>query len=110
MGSLSLSRLGSVGVWPGRPEFAGIILGTSAEAPQIFAVEAGRAMVVTQGSIELLLILIIVVIVFGTGKLADLAAALRQGIREFRKARYRQGKSQGQQSQEGRKDSGSNST
>jgi sec-independent protein translocase protein TatA len=38
------------------------------------------------GAPELILILVIVIIVFGVGKLGDLGAALGKGIREFRKA------------------------
>ena len=35
---------------------------------------------------ELIIILVIVLIVFGAGKLADIGGALGKGIREFRKA------------------------
>lgn len=35
---------------------------------------------------ELIIILVIVLIVFGAGKLADVGGALGRGIREFRKA------------------------
>jgi sec-independent protein translocase protein TatA len=38
------------------------------------------------GPTELILILVIVIIVFGVGKLADIGGALGRGIREFRKA------------------------
>jgi sec-independent protein translocase protein TatA len=38
------------------------------------------------GPMELFLILVIVIIVFGVGKLADIGGALGRGIREFRKA------------------------
>ena len=35
---------------------------------------------------ELVIILVIVLIIFGAGKLADIGGALGKGIREFRKA------------------------
>jgi sec-independent protein translocase protein TatA len=35
---------------------------------------------------ELVLVLVIVVVVFGVGKLADIGGAIGKGIREFRKA------------------------
>jgi len=38
------------------------------------------------GPMELIIILVIVLIIFGAGKLADVGAALGKGIREFRKA------------------------
>ncbi len=38
------------------------------------------------GAPELILILVIVLIVFGVGRLGDVGAALGKGIREFRKA------------------------
>jgi len=38
------------------------------------------------GPTELILILVIVVIVFGVGKLPEVGGALGKGIREFRKA------------------------
>jgi sec-independent protein translocase protein TatA len=38
------------------------------------------------GPPELLLILVIVVIIFGVGKLPEVGGALGKGIREFRKA------------------------
>ena len=38
------------------------------------------------GMPELLIILVIVMILFGAGKLADIGGALGKGIREFRKA------------------------
>lgn len=38
------------------------------------------------GPTELILILVIVIIVFGVGKLADIGGAFGRGIREFRKA------------------------
>jgi sec-independent protein translocase protein TatA len=38
------------------------------------------------GPMELIIILVIVLIVFGAGKLADIGGALGKGIREFRKA------------------------
>ena len=38
------------------------------------------------GAPELILILVIVILVFGVGKIGDVGAALGKGIREFRKA------------------------
>ncbi len=38
------------------------------------------------GPLELAIILLIVVLVFGVGKLPELGAALGRGIRDFRKA------------------------
>ena len=38
------------------------------------------------GPMELIIILVIVMIIFGVGKLADIGGALGKGIREFRKA------------------------
>ena len=38
------------------------------------------------GPTELLLILVIVLVIFGAGKLADVGGSLGKGIREFRKA------------------------
>ncbi len=38
------------------------------------------------GPTELLLILLIVLVIFGAGKLADIGGSLGKGIREFRKA------------------------
>ena len=38
------------------------------------------------GAPELILILVIVIIVFGVGRLAEVGSALGKGIREFRKA------------------------
>ncbi len=38
------------------------------------------------GPVELIIILVIVIIIFGAGKLADVGGALGKGIREFRKA------------------------
>lgn len=38
------------------------------------------------GAPELVLILVIVILVFGVGKIGDVGAALGKGIREFRKA------------------------
>ena len=38
------------------------------------------------GAPELIIILVIVIVVFGVGKLGDVGAALGKGIREFRKA------------------------
>jgi sec-independent protein translocase protein TatA len=38
------------------------------------------------GGMELLIILVIVLIVFGVGKLSDVGGALGKGIREFRRA------------------------
>ncbi len=40
----------------------------------------------TLGPMELLIILLIAVVIFGTGKLADLGGSLGKGIREFRDA------------------------
>jgi sec-independent protein translocase protein TatA len=40
----------------------------------------------TLGVPELIIILVIVLIVFGAGKLADIGGALGKGIKEFRKA------------------------
>ncbi|HEY8477074.1 MAG TPA: twin-arginine translocase TatA/TatE family subunit [Chloroflexota bacterium] len=38
------------------------------------------------GPVELIIILLILVVVFGAGKLADLGGALGRSIREFKKA------------------------
>ena len=38
------------------------------------------------GAPELILLLVIVIIIFGVGKLGDVGSALGKGIREFRKA------------------------
>ena len=38
------------------------------------------------GPVELMLILLIVVLVFGAGRIADLGGALGKSIREFRKS------------------------
>jgi len=38
------------------------------------------------GPFELIIILVIVLIIFGAGKLADIGGALGKGIKEFRKA------------------------
>ena len=38
------------------------------------------------GPAELVIILVIVILVFGVGKLGDVGASLGKGIREFRKA------------------------
>ena len=40
----------------------------------------------TLGPAELIIILVIVLVIFGAGKLADIGGALGKGIREFRKA------------------------
>ena len=38
------------------------------------------------GPMELIIILVIVMLIFGVGKLADIGGALGKGIREFRKS------------------------
>ena len=38
------------------------------------------------GPVELIIILLIVVMIFGAGKLADLGGAIGRSVREFRKA------------------------
>lgn len=38
------------------------------------------------GAMELILLLVIVLIIFGPGKLPDIGSAVGKGIREFRKA------------------------
>lgn len=40
----------------------------------------------TVGPMELILVLVIVVLVFGAGKLSEVGGALGKGIRDFRKA------------------------
>lgn len=37
---------------------------------------------------EMLIILVIIVVVFGVGRLADVGKAMGDGIREFKKAQY----------------------
>ena len=38
------------------------------------------------GPMELIIVLVIVLLIFGAGKLADVGSALGKGIREFKKA------------------------
>ncbi len=38
------------------------------------------------GPLELLIILVIVLVIFGAGRLTDIMSAMGKGIREFRKA------------------------
>jgi sec-independent protein translocase protein TatA len=40
----------------------------------------------TLGAPELVIILVIVIVLFGAGRLADIGSSLGKGIREFRKA------------------------
>jgi sec-independent protein translocase protein TatA len=37
---------------------------------------------------EMLIILVIIIVVFGVGRLADVGKSLGEGIREFKKAQY----------------------
>jgi len=60
-----------------------------------------NVMDVTQGSVELLIILMTVVLVFGTGVVGCLAGALRRGLSEFGRAGLKQRGAQGRRSRRG---------
>ena len=43
------------------------------------------------GALELILILVIILIIFGIGRLPKVGGAIGQGLREFRQAQYNSG-------------------
>ncbi len=55
------------------------------------------------GPLELIIILVIVMIIFGVGRLTDIGAALGNSIREFRRASSDDASENGAESKEGAK-------